>query len=101
MLPLDHIALRDLSFVHIAAQQFNWMRISVSAALFHDAYNRWNSPQTYGISSWSSIRDNHWELDECIAHGDISDVYIGRRARWPTQLVIIKLLRELRDLDLI
>ena len=73
---------------------------SVSAALFHDAYNRWNSAQTYGIPSWSSIKDNHWELDECIAHGDISDVYIGRRARWPTQLVIIKLLRELRDLDL-
>ena len=67
---------------------------SVSAAIFHEAFRVWNSPESYHIPSWVSIGETHWALDKCIAHGEISDVYTGRRARWPTELVIVKLLRD-------
>jgi len=65
--------------------------------LFHEAFRVWNSPESYQISSWVSIGETHWALEECIAHGEISDVFTGRRARWPTELVIVKLLRDRRQ----
>jgi len=73
---------------------------SVSAAEFHKAFRIWNSPQSYQIQSWLSLAENYWAIDECIAHGDISDVYTGQRARWPTELVVIKLLRDRKDIAL-
>lgn len=70
---------------------------SVTAATFHEAFRLWNSPLSHHFSSWISFNDSHWALEECIAHGESSDVYTGRRARWPTELVIVKLLRERQD----
>lgn len=70
---------------------------AVSAGRFRKAFRVWNSPESYQIPSWISVGDSHWVLENCIANGDISDVYTGQRARWPTELVIIKLLRELQD----
>jgi len=73
---------------------------SVSAELFRTAFRLWNSPQSYQIPSWISVGESYWALGECIANGDISDVYKGERARWPTELVIIKLLRDRQKLAL-
>ena len=73
---------------------------SVSAEIFHKAFQLWNSPETYRISSWFSIGNSHWVLDKYIANGDISDVYAGQRARWPTELAVIKLLRDLQGVAL-
>jgi len=70
---------------------------SISAAIFHEAYRVWNSPGFYQLSSWVSIGDRHWALDHLIAHGEISDVYTGHRARWPTELVLFKVLRNQQD----
>jgi hypothetical protein len=67
---------------------------AISAKTFHDAYRAWNSPDT-AVSV--SLGENHWALGTRIASGDVSDVYAGRRARWPTELVIIKLLRDRKD----
>lgn len=67
---------------------------SVSAARFREAFRAWNSPEFFHTSSLVSIGNGHWSLDKCIAHGAISDVYSARRARWPTELVILKLLRD-------
>lgn len=36
-------------------------------------------------------------MGKCIANGDLSDVYAGQRARWPTELAIVKLLRDRND----
>jgi hypothetical protein len=69
----------------------------VLAAIFHEAFRVWNSPGSYQIPSWVSIDETHWAVDKCIAHGEISDVYTGWRARWPTELVIVKLLRDRKD----
>lgn len=73
---------------------------SVSAAIFHETFLAWNSPESYQIPSWVSIGNRHWALDKCIAHGDISDVYTAQRARWPTELAILKLLRNRQDIGL-
>lgn len=67
---------------------------SVAAAKFHEAFRIWNSPESYPISSWVSIGNNHWALGQCIAQGDISEVYLAQRARWPSELAILKLLRD-------
>jgi len=72
---------------------------SVSAANFHETYRVWNSPESYQISSWISIENSHWVIEHLLAHGDISDVYTGQRARGPTELVILKLLRDTNEID--
>lgn len=73
---------------------------SVSATKFHDAFRVWNSPESYQIPSWISIGKSNWTLNKHIATGEISDVYTGQRARWPTELAILKLLRDQKDRDL-
>ncbi len=73
---------------------------SVSVTKFHDAFRVWNSPESYQITSWVSIGKSHWTLNKHIATGDVSDVYTGQRARWPTELAILKLLRDRKDRDL-
>ena len=73
---------------------------SVSATRFREAFRIWNSPQSYQFSSWISLGENHWTMDKHIAHGDISDVYVGQRARWPSELVVVKLLRDSKDIPL-
>ena len=73
---------------------------SVSAESFRKALRIWNSPASYQISSWISIGESYWALHKRIANGSISDVYTGQRARWPTELAIIKLLRDHQDTTL-
>lgn len=72
---------------------------SVSAERFHEAFRVWNSPETYQIASWISLGDRHWAVNQQIAQGEISDVYTGRLARWPTELAILKILRDDKDTD--
>lgn len=74
---------------------------SVSASKFHEAFRVWNSPESYQMPSWVSIGDHNWALEKYIAHGDLSDVYTGRRARFPTERVILKLLRNREDAELL
>lgn len=71
---------------------------SLSASMFHEAFSVWNSPATYQIPSWISIGDRHWALEKFVARGDFSDVYTARLARWPTELAILKLLRDRQDI---
>jgi hypothetical protein len=72
---------------------------TVSAEKFREAFRVWNSPRNYQIPSWVSIGDHHWAIGKCIAQGERSDVYFGRRARWPTELAIIKILRDQQYAD--
>jgi len=72
---------------------------SVSAERFHEAYRIWNSPESYQVASWISLGDRHWAVNGQIASGEISDVYKGRLARWPTELAILKVLRDDKDID--
>jgi LSD1 subclass zinc finger protein len=67
---------------------------AVSVALFRQALAAWNSPETHGYTSFSSIGESHWATRHFIARGEISDVYLAERARWPTERVLLKILRE-------
>jgi len=67
---------------------------AASAQIFHDAFRTWNDPASHGIASWISLGERHWAVERLLASGSISDVYAGRRARWPTELVVLKVLRD-------
>ena len=67
---------------------------AVSAARFQEAWRTWNDPAHHGFTSWWSLGDSHWAPGPCIARGEVSDVYTGQRARWPTERVLLKVLRD-------
>ena len=71
---------------------------AISVERFRKAFRIWNSPKTYGLSTWISIGDKHWAVNRRIAKGDISDVYTGGRARFPTELSMLKILRNSKDI---
>ncbi len=73
----------------------------VSTEKFHKAFQTWNAPESYQVSSWISIGRDHWAIDRLLAAGQTCDVYAGRRARWPTELVVLKVLRDKRDAGLL
>ncbi len=66
---------------------------NISSAQFHEAYRFWNAPESYALTSWITLSNRNWVLEKQIAQGESADVYTGRLARWPTELVVIKILR--------
>lgn len=74
---------------------------TVSASKFHKAFQIWNAPETYGTGSYLSIGDNHWSIDRLLSTGETCDVYSGRRARWPTELVVLKVARKKQDASIL
>lgn len=72
---------------------------SMSAETFHQAYRSWNDPQSYSFSTWFSIVNAHWAVGDALGNGAICDVFNGKRARFPTELVILKVLRDPRDIS--
>ena len=70
---------------------------AASAAVFQDALHAWNDPASYGIGSVVSLDERHWAVERLLARGSTSDVYAGRLARWPTELVVLKVLRDDKD----
>ena len=67
---------------------------NISSDQFHEAYRFWNAPETYALTSWITLGNRKWVLEKQIAQGESADVYTGRLARWPTELVVIKILRK-------
>jgi serine/threonine protein kinase len=72
---------------------------SVSAAAYREAFRAWNSPAAHGYGTWLSIGDSHWAPGRLLAQGEISEVYEAKRARWPTERVVLKILRNRSDLS--
>jgi hypothetical protein len=66
----------------------------VEASRFRAAFQAWNSPEAQGFADWISLGDRHWAKGPLVAHGEVSDVYAGARARWPTERVLLKVLRD-------
>lgn len=69
---------------------------AVSAAHYRAAFQEWNRPSHHGYTEWWSLGDTHWAPQGLIAYGELSDVYLARRARWPTERVLLKVLRDSR-----
>ncbi len=66
----------------------------ILAKEFRKAYKVWNKPENYGILSYISLGESHWALNHKIAEGENNTVYSGLRARFPTELAIIKILHN-------
>lgn len=69
----------------------------VSAARFHDALRQWSAPDEARAAGWIAIGDDHWTPIRLIAHGEIADVQLVERARWPTERALLKVLRDEND----
>lgn len=67
---------------------------SIQAEQFHESFRVWNSPETYPVPGWFLIKDKYWGQTKLLMRGDSSDVFRGLRARWPTELVVIKIQRD-------
>ncbi len=72
----------------------------ILAKEFRKAYKIWNKPEHYGITSYISLGESHWTLNKKIAEGENSTVYTGLRARFPTELAIIKILHSANSAQL-
>ena len=66
----------------------------LSANVFRKSFADWNNPAAQGFTDFISIGNSHWALNERLSEEEICDIYQGQRARWPTEMAIIKLLRE-------
>lgn len=71
----------------------------ITRETFRKAFAAWNAPQSHSITNYLSLGDHHWAIGELLAHGETCDVYRGQRARWPTELVLVKVLRDPKDAD--
>lgn len=67
---------------------------NITSEQFQEAFRFWNAPESYALTSWITLGIRNWVLEKQIAHGESTDVFIGRLARWPTELVLIKILRK-------
>ena len=74
---------------------------AVSAAHYRAAYQAWNEPSAHGFTQWWSHGETHWAPEGLIARGELSDVYLARRARWPTERVLLKVLRDSQNAALL
>lgn len=72
----------------------------VSAARFREALEAWNSPASHGFNAWLTLGGANWAPGPLIARGEVSDVFLARRARWPSERVALKVLREPDDAPL-
>ena len=70
---------------------------AVSRSKYRQAWNEWNEAGAAELS----IGDSRWTSLRLLAKGEISDVYQARRARWPSELVVLKTLREADDAPLL
>ena len=73
---------------------------SVSAGKYRRAWAEWNNPKSGEGERRFSMGDSHWTEQCLLARGEISDVYLAKRARWPSELVVLKVLRDHDDAPL-
>lgn len=73
---------------------------AVSAKRYRDAWAEWNSPPAEDVHRFS-VAGTHWIAGRLLARGEISDVYAARRARWPAELALFKVVREAGDAPLL
>jgi hypothetical protein len=73
----------------------------VSAERYREAWRAWSEPDAGDRGQFLSIGDDHWGVERPLAHGEICDVFLARRARWPTELALVKVLRSADDAPLL
>ncbi len=72
----------------------------VQSSRFKEALKTWSAPEAHGFTRWSTMGGAHWGVEALHARGEISDVYFAQRARWPSERVLLKVLRDPSDAPL-
>ena len=70
---------------------------AISVKRYKEAYAAWTSPEANGFGRTVALGESRWVQGEQVAAGEISDVFEGLRARWPTERVLIKRARAKKD----
>lgn len=74
---------------------------SVSVSKYREALAEWNAPDDRERGQRFSIADTRWVAQRLVARGEISDVYLAKRARGPSELVLLKVVRDPEDAPLL
>ena len=69
----------------------------VSRARFRAAFEAWNDPAANGYDTWTTLEGVHYAPLRRLAEGDTSVVYLAERARFPSERVLLKVLRDAAD----
>jgi hypothetical protein len=73
----------------------------VSAAKFRDAFRRWSTPDEARARAWILVGEEAWSPIRLLGRGEIADVYLVERARQPSELALLKVLRDAADLPML
>lgn len=73
---------------------------SVSASKYREAWTDWMNTLPSAPHRFS-MDGTQWAAQWLLAHGEISDVYVAKRVRWPSELVLLKTLRDHDDAPLL
>jgi hypothetical protein len=74
---------------------------AVSASRYRQAWAEWNTPEASGDALRFTVADTHWVAHRLLARGEIADVYVASRARWPSELAVLKVVRDDADAPLL
>src|SRR5262245_19303494 len=72
----------------------------VSAARFRASHEAWLRPDPSPGAETLVVDGDAWNRLARIAHGEISDVFLVERQRWPRERALLKVLRDRRDVPL-
>lgn len=67
---------------------------AVPAAKFRAAWREWRSAEAAGAGGSFELGDGFWVRGGLVAHGETCEVYAARRARWPSERALLKVVRE-------
>ena len=73
----------------------------VHAARFREALADWNGAGTPDDGARVVVGSTRFRLLALIAHGEVSDVHVAERDRWPTERVLLKIARDASDRPLL
>lgn len=72
----------------------------VSVARFREAHRSWRAPDAALAHAAVTVDGDAWTRLVALAAGEISDVHLVQRQRWPGERCLLKLLRDPGDLPL-
>ncbi len=73
----------------------------VHAARYREALEQWTAGSARGDGARATVGDSRFRLLSLLAHGEVSDVHAAERDRWPTERVLLKILRDPGDRPLL
>lgn len=67
---------------------------AVERQKFKDALAWWDNPASHGFDRPVTLAGGHWAVGPRVGRGEISDVHLAIRARFPSETVAMRILRD-------